>query len=769
MIKKIDKIKNHRIFRNFKWNNGISEFEQYNLFFGLNGSGKSTLVDLFDCLSNKNCSFCEGSEFSITTDTSFITNQNISSSDENIYVFNENFIKTNLAEFSNLKGIVYLSDKNIELKKQLDEKKEKYKSLEKEKLIAEQDYSKKSKEFETLLSAGAKNIKEEFHVIGGIGNVLSNYNKTLFQADISNFSDFLKSDLSTIQLKCEIDNYKDILKDEIKQNMDPIMITRQNIELLTTKTFQLLSKSLKKSLSEDLGSKLFDWLYEGYKLNSGNVCKYCGNVISSQRITELKILFNDELIKFKEEVQKLLDSFACTKIIFTPLNSNNFYKNNLIEFNKLLSMTTEAIASFNNYIDIITSKLKEKLTNPYENISIDINEKDIIATYKNIFSNIEKMNELIKLNNESTSRFAQEQNKALIQLRKLYVYENYKKLNLSRKHQEYNSLGKNCKKLESDLFVLNQDMSSIESDLIDVIKAGNNFNTLLTQFLGRNEIELKYDHETKGYKIIRKESNLNAKNLSEGEKTAIAFVYFLTKVKENGNLIQDSIIVFDDPISSLDSNHIFNAYSFIISYFDDAKQLFVLTHNFTFFKLLRRHFGNEKHSKNFYFINNNYISIDSKRLRTAEIVMLPKSILQASSEYPYLLDSMIKFTKANTQPLQIELQDYLTISNTSRKVLESFCSFKVPHLTNNLKNSLLELYKINKPDSYALSKEELLQCERIYKFLNSFSHENSYYNDEDFNSLLGETYNVVSEILDLIKKCDEKHYNGILKQIDGLN
>lgn len=261
------------------------------MFFWLNGSGKSTLIDLFDCLSNKNCSFCEGSEFSITTDTSFITNQNISNSDENIYVFNENFIKTNLAEFSNLKGIVYLSDKNIELKKQLDEKKEKYKSLEKEKLIAEQDYSKKSKEFETLLSAGAKNIKEEFHVIGGIGNALSNYNKTLFQGDISSFSDFLKSAPSTIQLKCEIDNYKDILKDEIKQNMAPIMITRQNIELLTTKTFQLLSKNFKKSLSEDLGSKLFDWLYEGYKLNSDNVRKYCGNVISSQRITELKTLF----------------------------------------------------------------------------------------------------------------------------------------------------------------------------------------------------------------------------------------------------------------------------------------------------------------------------------------------------------------------------------------------------------------------------------------------------------------------------------------------
>ena len=35
----------------------------------------------------------------------------------------------------------------------------------------------------------------------------------------------------------------------------------------------------------------------------------------------------------------------------------------------------------------------------------------------------------------------------------------------------------------------------------------------------------------KGYEIIRKSTKCKAHKLSEGEKTAIAFVYFLTKLK----------------------------------------------------------------------------------------------------------------------------------------------------------------------------------------------------------------------------------------------
>jgi wobble nucleotide-excising tRNase len=87
--------------------------------------------------------------------------------------------------------------------------------------------------------------------------------------------------------------------------------------------------------------------------------------------------------------------------------------------------------------------------------------------------------------------------------------------------------------------------------------------------------------------------------LSEGEKTAIAFVYFITKLKEKDNKMEITIVVIDDPVSSFDSNHLFHAYSFFRSNCDKAKQLF--THNFTYFKLVRDWFeiiNRKKRSKN---------------------------------------------------------------------------------------------------------------------------------------------------------------------------
>ena len=46
------------------------------------------------------------------------------------------------------------------------------------------------------------------------------------------------------------------------------------------------------------------------------------------------------------------------------------------------------------------------------------------------------------------------------------------------------------------------------------------------------------------------------------------------------------IIVVDDPISSLDSNSLYQAFSFLKNAVKESEQVFILTHNFDFMKLL---------------------------------------------------------------------------------------------------------------------------------------------------------------------------------------
>ena len=101
-------------------------------------------------------------------------------------------------------------------------------------------------------------------------------------------------------------------------------------------------------------------------------------------------------------------------------------------------------------------------------------------------------------------------------------------------------------------------------------------------FLGRTD--LRFESAAEGYHVQRR--GKPAKRLSEGEKTAIAFLYFIVQLGDQDFNIKEGVVVIDDPISSLDAASIYQAFAFLKNAVKDAKQVFILTHNFDFMKLL---------------------------------------------------------------------------------------------------------------------------------------------------------------------------------------
>lgn len=76
-----------------------------------------------------------------------------------------------------------------------------------------------------------------------------------------------------------------------------------------------------------------------------------------------------------------------------------------------------------------------------------------------------------------------------------------------------------------------------------------------------------------------------AYHLSEGECSLLAFCYFLAKLDDIETRDSKPIIWIDDPISSLDGNHIFFIYSLLNAGIVSTgifKQLFISTHNLDF-------------------------------------------------------------------------------------------------------------------------------------------------------------------------------------------
>jgi wobble nucleotide-excising tRNase len=75
-------------------------------------------------------------------------------------------------------------------------------------------------------------------------------------------------------------------------------------------------------------------------------------------------------------------------------------------------------------------------------------------------------------------------------------------------------------------------------------------------------------------------------SLSEGDKSAFAFAFFLSQLEKID--LQNKIIVFDDPLSSFDQSRRQKTISELVKISKNCKQLFVFTHQVDFAKMLSR-------------------------------------------------------------------------------------------------------------------------------------------------------------------------------------
>lgn len=118
-------------------------------------------------------------------------------------------------------------------------------------------------------------------------------------------------------------------------------------------------------------------------------------------------------------------------------------------------------------------------------------------------------------------------------------------------------------------------------------------NSLLASF-GFQGFALAKAASGTSYKLVRSDGSDAKATLSEGEKTFVTFLYFFHLLKgsdSDSGMTTDRIVVFDDPVSSLDSDILFIVGSLIKGLFDEVragtghiKQIFVLTHNVYFHK-----------------------------------------------------------------------------------------------------------------------------------------------------------------------------------------
>ncbi len=752
MITSIEKIIDFGIYKNYQKKNSVENFTKYNLIYGWNGSGKSTLSKLFARLRNdsKNTEF-KNCQYEVVLDNGIKINQDTQSTDLRLSVFNSSFISDNIDWNDTLKSILLISEEKIDEQKRLREYFLKRDEIVKSKQEIQNNANDLDKEIKGFLSNTAKHIKEHFQIIDTMDKYYLNYNRTRLEKFIELHSKELLQDESILSQEKLIKVTKSIKPetkekiDFIYKNMDIKKLNEAEKRIKSIVETKILTQTIQKLKNDKIIS---NWVEKGLEIHAhstSKTCEFCGQIIPTSRIDDLERHFNNEYQEFKQKLisardwvkQQVIVDYNDSKIFFSLYEE---YQDSYQQSKTILDRKTFLINKiYENWLEI----LDKKIQNPFESIPLldfIIIDEGIIEQFN---EQISVINELISFHNNKCDNYQTETKQQKFLLEVHYTSNAIKDFEYSTKVNKFIGLNEEVVKQQKEIKKIDDKIYSIEKELSNEILGAEEFNKQLQMFIGHNEISLIFDKDKKGYKIIRTKTNRIAKNLSEGEKTALAFVYFVTKLKENGNDISNQIIVIDDPISSFDSNNLFSAYSFLKAHCQEAKQLFILTHNFVFFKLLRDWLlGKNKKDK----IKSRCYSIESIVVgdeRASYINNAKDTLTKYNSEYHYLFHKVYSFKRNE----ELTLDEAFLVSNLSRKLLEGFLSFKFPKKRNKF-NQLFEV-----------AVKDVQKRERIYKFINKYSHNATIeFSDNTIDNLLGESRNIVGEILDLIKELDEVHY-----------
>lgn len=789
MIKRIN-INNLGLFKAFNWDtirdkgNGVIDLKKENIIYGRNYSGKTTLSRIIRALETKEISSRYiNPEFEIVlTDNTIINQSDYDTNSLNVRCFNEDFIKDNLSFIINpdseIKPFAILGE-NSEIESQIeaiknelgenedDLKTLKYKELENLTVLVKSKHT----EFTSLQSAldsqlsnkatgGTHSIKQQHTKFGDIS-----YNITKLRNDIS---EVLKQSFVSIDANKEALNQKQILEVQ-KANVNHTI----NFTNVYDRELSAITKLLNQGLLDGnkiaellANSSLNEWVKKGYEIHTDDRtcdCKFCGNPITQSRWEQLDNHFDEESKKLESALmvyKQRIESEIVNVVNYKLAGIDSFY----LSFNDEITTCTMSfdacILKYKSDLEFLVSKINERLgllhTPVVYNYTATFSEdelNEILAIYEDIKSR----------NNTYSSELSDKIDEAKKELRLLEVKRfvdtiqyNNQIQNIGDKEAEY--LAK-----ESDRKDLAEYIKTKEAEINDLARQLNNeeegarkVNEYLQSYFGHQNLELQaIEEEIDSDKKIRFNIVRNgdiAYHLSEGECSIISFCYFMAKLDDIHTAGQKPIILIDDPISSLDSNHIFYIYSLINSELflkDRFEQIFISTHNLDFLKYLKR-LKLTKNQHEFFIIN--------RYQEFSTITIMPKYLKDYVTEFNFLFEQI--YNCANADVITDENHHlYYNFGNNARKFLEALLFYKYPsridNQTTNANSKRLLKY-------FGGDQQATVLTDRVN---NELSHLEEIFDRGMSPVEIPELKRVAQFILDKIKEKDEEQYNALLESI----
>ncbi|MCQ2718871.1 AAA family ATPase [Helicobacter pylori] len=618
----------------------MDEFKHCNIIFGNNGCGKTSLTRAFELLILKNKHIekyrtisadkspsiefeCEDRSYKIEP------NSDIRVPPFKVEIYNSDFLHNN-APLNSEFGLKKLDDGTIILEgsvlgeetKEINQLKDCRGKVEKrQKEIGDENSA------ETLIAKQESEIKKYNEEIKKIREKVTSrtIQITPNEIGINNFYKVSKDkfkyqeDVLT-KLEKDFNELDEAMKkfDGLKEMELPkdYQTIKDKLEFLFSFDIDKEAGQVSEKIKEHISKVGREFIEKGIKLQKemfDNTCPFCTQKIPHEIIQAYTSYFNESVEKFNQcslevsgTLKNILDQWNIKEILqsfekFKPFMKKDFSKNK------------ESLEKALEQIKVLLEKLQKEV------------DKKEGAKNKEKFQEIDK--ELLEIQKDiqqhvdETRKILNEKKKQKEKLEKLKT--ELKEARIKKvKHDSYD-WQKSKREAERKLSVLNRGHERLNR-LLE--KIDNKLKKLYEQ--KRPDIEAinsylkalnlpKYSlHED--YRIVLNSDALENSEaemiLSGGEKTTLAFAYFLARLKlfYKKEDLKDLVVIIDDPISSLDEQRIYNTSDIVAKINqelvgealekDEEAQVFVLTHNHTFMARLinmvgknARYFQLERH------------------------------------------------------------------------------------------------------------------------------------------------------------------------------
>jgi wobble nucleotide-excising tRNase len=653
-ISKIQKIKEYKSFRDFHWHqyfNAEVFHDDVNLLFGENGSGKTSICNILkDVSGDKKFTKYSPEEASILIDNNEHKYSDNSWNQEvmqgNILFFDKEFVNTNVhlghdrgtlqgqQEQESGKMIIEFDGEAISLRE----------AMEKLKKVRDEE-EKKVKRF--------KNENESI-----FNFCLTHEEKSLFQElKDKNRGDLKKEKPGITKTKEEIER-----KLGTDQNLQKKVIDIQgNIVEIGQETYDftlsghdqyqaIFNYDLKEQVGIEAEKRLISKIKDnkeffelGFEVRTQypEECPFCQSKNDEKGIKRIIKMYDQiyddtykkqqnqfmqdkqELVNELEEIAEEVEGVKISAIFLElkKLDQNYKIKNiySVEEEEDFKKPKTKKIKELKSKLEALKKPNKMNVSKLYEEVNEEIGE--IKSFFDNIGSFVQEKNKLIvRFKEDNTDIRLQERiNKNIVQLET--VDQKLDFINDRKVEKEKQRIDKEKELIEYE--------KKFEESKVKYRENRDKYETYCSEeafsnLLGRIEryfkkfnfnFSLELDRERKAgatkefpfaFKVLDLDGNERdfKEGLSEGEWQVLSLCFFFAflDIQENR---EDKILVFDDPITSLDDSNLSSLVDLISDEKSKFSQTFILTHHRTFFKFLRKKFReHKKDSKEYNILRN---------------------------------------------------------------------------------------------------------------------------------------------------------------------